>query len=253
LDLVKAAIGRGNSLGENAAVQRASLDKTWRWNWARGGDECKACNAKGSNGIIHPIWRCNNPQMVTYRESWKKRVMYMLDHTPRESRAPLEELWRNMEHGAGGEYACCGAFQPRFTEQLTRADVVMTSKIRKLTLKFIKVVGYGARGLLKCHSEINQPERVRSFRQPLIKEYLTKAKGKQGPDDRADPAGGGRGTGANKVKVRTPRYINPDPELSEDEDAAIRNPPSAGKVFVEFVSVKGGGNGQPIYWEWKAG
>ncbi len=56
---------------------------------------------------------------------------------PREYRAPLEELWRNMEHGAGGEYACCGVFQPRFTELLTRADDTLTVKTRKLTVKLI--------------------------------------------------------------------------------------------------------------------
>jgi len=67
LSLLKKALGRGNSLGELAAIQRAGLDKTWRWNWARGGDECKACSIHGSNGIGHPIWRCNNPQMVACR------------------------------------------------------------------------------------------------------------------------------------------------------------------------------------------
>ena len=53
--------------------------------------------------------------MIAYRGTWRKRIRYVLDHTPIGNRAPLEELWRNMEYGAGGEFACCGAFQPRFT------------------------------------------------------------------------------------------------------------------------------------------
>jgi hypothetical protein len=253
LSLLKTAIGRGNSIGELAAIQRAGLDKTWRWNWARGGDDCKACSVHGSNGIIHPIWRCNNPQMVAARETWRKRVRYVLDHSPIGNRAQLEELWRNMEHGAGGEFACCGAFQPRFTELLTRADVVLTSNARKLTIKFIKEVGYGARGLLKLHSEINQPERIKNFRQPLIKEFMIKIKKGQGLDDRAGPLGVSRRTWTNKVNERISKYSNPDPEQGEDEEAVIRNPPAAKEIFSEFFSVKRGGNGQPIYWEWKAG
>ena len=153
----------------------------------------------------------------------------------------------------GGEFACCGAFQPRFTEQLTRADDVLSMNSRKVTIKFIKEVGYGARGLLKLHSEINQPERIRSFRQPLIKEFMIKAKRGHGPDDPAGPIGACKRTRTNKVNERISNYSNPDPDQGEDEEAVIRNPPTAEKILAELVSVKGGGNGQPIYWEWKAG
>ncbi len=165
----------------------------------------------------------------------------------------MEELWRNMEHGAGGEYACCGVFQPRFTELLTRADVTLTIRTRKLTVKLIKEIGYGARGLLKRHAEIVLPERVRSFRQPLIKEYMTKTKGRHEPEDRTEQARSGEGKRINKSKQRTSRYANPGPKPSGDEEVVIKNPPSVRKIFADYVSVKGGGNGQPVYWEWKAG
>ena len=118
----------------------------------------------------------------------------------------------------------------------------------------IKEVGYGARGLLKLHSEIIRPERVRSLRQPLIKEFMSVTKRGQKPRAGKEPDDEHKGNNVNKSKKsRTSRYTNPDPDPSDDEEVVIKNPPSAGRIFAEFISVKGGGNGQPIYWEWKAG
>jgi hypothetical protein len=258
LGLLKTALGRGNSLSENAAIQRAGLDKTWRWNWARGGSECLACSSQGSQGITHPIWKCNNPQMLAYRENWKKRIRKVLDNIPRDDRVPVEELWRCMEYGEGGEYACCGVFQPRFYNALVRADDVLTHKKRKQLVRFIREVGYGARGLLKLHSEIIKPERVKAFRQPLIKEYMNKPSGKMGKGQGKSPRSPGEDDGLLRIKRakrvhKISRYTNPESEESEDEEMVIRNPPSPEVIFSRFVRIRGGGNGDPMYWEWKAG
>ncbi len=50
-----------------------------------------------------------------------------------------------MEYEEGGEFACCGVFQPKFTERLTRADEVMSSKGKGLLIRIIKEVGKGTR------------------------------------------------------------------------------------------------------------
>ena len=162
LSLIKTALGRNNTLPDGAASLRAGLDKTWRWNWARKGESCLACNAPGGYGIIHPIWKCNNPHMSRLRASWKNKIRLFLDHTPIAIRTPMEEMWRNMEYGVGGEFACCGVFQPRYFEKLTRADAVLCRSDKSKVIKMIKEVGYGARSLLKLHSEINQPEKIKT-------------------------------------------------------------------------------------------
>ncbi len=107
-----------NSLADEAASLRVGLDKTWRWNWARGGESCLAYSAPGGHGIIHPIWKCNNPRMISDRLVWKKKIRMYLDHIPGSIRTPFEELWVNMEHGDRGEFACCGVYQPRFSGAL---------------------------------------------------------------------------------------------------------------------------------------
>ena len=82
---------------------------------------------------------------------------------------------------------------------------------------------------------------------------MTKTKGRHEPESRTEQAREGGGNRIFKAKQRTSKYANPDPESSDDEEVVIKNPPSVRKIFADFVSVKGGGNGQPVYWEWKAG
>ncbi len=249
--LAKLVIGKNNSLAEGAAVQRAGLDKTWRWNWAREGNICLACNVEGGDGIGHPIWRCNNPLMVACRTNWVRKVRVCLDHIPPSHRTPLEELWRNMEHGEGGEFACCGVFQPRFIRRLTRADDVLSSTGKKLLVRIIKEVGRGARGLLKLHTEINLPVRVKALRQPSIKSFMVKL----GKSKDLDPIAEGqslRSSQGHKRKTKRSRYVNPVSESSDDEDVTIRNPPLPGKVFSRHIEIKSRA-GQVTYWEWKAG
>ena len=160
-----------------------------------------------------------------------------------------------MEQGDGGEFACCGVYQPRFTSALIRADITLDLKVKRILIRLIKEIGYGARGLMKLHAEINSPERVKTFRQPLIKEFLKKRedrpRGNEGPRDEPDLEGLKKG---NKRRTYHSKYSNPDSEESEDDSAAIRNPPTPEVIFARHINVRNReGSGGVVYWEWKAG
>jgi hypothetical protein len=160
-----------------------------------------------------------------------------------------------MEHGDGGEFACCGVYQPRFTSALIRADITLDLKVKRILIRLIKEIGYGARGLMKLHAEINSPERVKTFRQPLIKEFLKKREDRPRGDEgaRDEPVLEGLKKG-NKRRTYHSKYSNPDSEESEDDSAAIRNPPTPEVIFARHINVRNReGSGGVVYWEWKAG
>ena len=119
----------------------------------------------------------------------------------------------------------------------------------------IKEIGYGARSLMKLHTEINQPERIKTLRQPLIREYMVRTKDKQVPEIEEEPGQhihkGNKGSkrGRNKSK-----YVNPDSDSSDSEPAVIRFPPHPKSIVSKYIKVVGNGkDGEVVYWEWKAG
>ncbi len=155
-------------------------------------------------------------------------------------RASLEEFWRNMEHGPGGEYACCGVFQTRFTEGLTRADENLSPNDKIIIIRMIKEVGYGARSLMKLHSEINQPERISTMRQPLIKEFMVRLDiGAQEGTNQLDCELIQKGDKRKyKRTIRRSKYVNPCPDESDTETPVIMFPPSPSQVFSKYIAIK---------------
>ncbi len=108
---------------------------------------------------------------------------------------------------------------------------------------------------MKLHAEINQPERIKTQRQPLIKEYMvglgTKAT-KSGCEDSCKEIQ--KGNKSKKRRTRNLNYVNPDSEESDNESAEIRFPPSPKLILSKYIDIrKGRENGGVIYWEWKAG
>ncbi len=128
-------------------------------------------------------------------------------------------------------------------------------KVKKILIRLIKEIGYGARGLMKLHAEINSPERVKTFRQPLIKEFLKKKE--VHPRRNKEPKDGHDIESLKKGKnsrASHSKYTNPDSEESEDETVRIRNPPAPEVIFSRHINVRNlGGSGGVVYWEWKAG
>ena len=118
-------MGKNKSILDLAAVQRASLDKMWKWHWAREDRMCEACN-RLSIGIAHPLWKCNHEDMIEYRLSWRREVWAYIDAIPIKDRPQFEELWCCMETCRDGAYAACGVFLPGFLDRLTRADEDLT-------------------------------------------------------------------------------------------------------------------------------
>jgi len=183
-----------------------------------------------------------------------RRVREALNHIPPSYRTPLEELWRNMEYEEGGEFACCGVFQPRFTEKLTRADEVMSSTGKKLLIRIMKEAGKGARGLLKLHTEINLPDRVKTLRQPSIKSYMVKIGNRTEELEVKTSCTIVNRKKGKKGTLRRSKYVNPESEDSDDDDEEkpMRFPPPPERVYSKHIEVKNRA-GQCTYWEWKAG
>ena len=110
----------------------------------------------------------------------------------------------------------------------------------------MKEVGKGARGLLKLHTEINLPDRVKTLRKPSIKSYMVKMLEAKTSSTIVNRKKGKKGIS------RRSKYVNPESEDSDDEDKPIRFPPPPERVFSRHIEVKNRA-GQCTYWEWKAG
>jgi ribosomal protein S13 len=110
--------------------------------------------------------------VATYRERWKNEVRIYIKKLPQVVRAAAEELWRNMEQGAHGEYACCGVYLKSFCEGLTRADVELDKKNKGAIMRLLKIIGKGARETLKIHTGIKEVSRSKNLAQTSIKRYF---------------------------------------------------------------------------------
>ena len=157
-----------------------------------------------------------------------------------------------MEYEEGGEFACCGVFQSRFTDRLTRADEVMSLMGKKLLIRVIKEVGKGARSLLRLHTEINLPSRVKTLSQPSIRSFMVRTVKRGGKLEEEDMNKVIKRTQGKKRISRRSKYVNPESEASEDEAVPIRCPPPPERIFSRHIEVKSRA-GQVTYWEWKAG
>jgi hypothetical protein len=256
-------MGKNKSISDLAAVQRASLDKMWKWHWARSDLVCEACGSK-SSGIAHPIWRCKHEDMIEYRLRWRKNVWMFIEAAKPNERPQFEELWRNMETAQDGAYAACGVFLPGFLDKLTRADQELTkAELQKLN-RFLKEIGKGARQILKIHRELSEMKVRTELYQTSIKSFLEKKRvdlvgGDCDCEDEDRPQGK-----KNKIKKRKGHrsiYVNPGRESDSGSDSdsegtpRIKNPPSPSTVLRKFFvyNIEKGPFGGVIYWEWKAG
>ena len=166
------AMGKGPGIADLAATQRLGLDKRWKWNWARGDTTCLACGRNGS-GISHPLRHCREESTVGERGLIKFKARVAIDQARLRVRPLLEELWRNMEVGIDGAYACCGVFTRGFINGLTRADLSLGKEDIKDLNKFLKVIGLSSRELLRKHGEIGRlNETLADLRQTPIKQYM---------------------------------------------------------------------------------
>jgi len=246
-------MGKNSSIADRAATQRAGLGKIWRWSRYRDNKTCVACGDRATIGIIHPLRKCKNKEVAAYRERWKNEVSTYIKKLPQTVRAAAEELWRNMEQGAHGEYACCGVYLKSFCEGLTRADVELDKKNKGAIMRLLKIIGKGARETLKVHTGIKEVSRSKSLAQTSIKRYF---KRKDNPET-VETDIVSESKGLMKRNRKRYKYINPESSESEDEDSEvrIRNPPSAKIIYSNYIKIiKARLTGEePEYWEWKAG
>ena len=253
-------MGRNKSVADRSAVQRAALDKRWRWHWAREDDICSVCMRK-CEGILHPIRHCTHGIVSDLRDRLTFRVRGIIDSLKVSYRAPLEELWRNMEVANDGEYACCGVFTPTFLKGLTRSDHDVDKNERAAILKVLKVIGAGTRDILRAHAEADQVGNAIHLNQTSITAFfapLPVAKGKEGNDDENNKSNNKKNK--KNRKKREVKYVNPGdaPGGSDDEEETPRiiNPPSYFSVFRQHITTVRQGHLEDdsvVYWEWKAG
>jgi len=246
-------MGKRRGLADRAAVQRLGLNKRWRWHWARDDKTCPACGDP-SVGIKHPLRLCKNVEVIEERERWKNNVEECLRGIPAKHRAPLEDLWSCMQRGSYGEYACCGVFLPGFLSKLDKAEVAISKKDVARLKRLTRVVGRGAREVLRVQTEQNTLSRAVDLRQLSIKDFLTDV--------------GPRGEAATKTKRAGAASLSDDKsDASSDKEAEygsdaegnvvkLRYPIKAGAVIKNFLLSRwhlGGGLGRVKYWEFKAG
>ena len=254
-------MGRNKSIADHAAVQRAALDKRWMWHWAREDDICSVCMRK-CEGILHPIRHCTHGPVSDLRDRLTFKVRGVIDTLKLCYRAPLEELWRNMENAKDGEYACCGVFTPTFLNGLTRGDQDIDKNERAAILKVLKVVGAGTREILRAHAEADQVGNAVHLNQRSITSFfapLPVATGKGEGNGEDDNKKKNKNNKRNK-KNKEVKYVNPGDALggSDDEEDTprIRNPPSYISVYKQFITTVRQGHLEDdlvVYWEWKAG
>ena len=164
-------MGKGPSTADRAAVQRLALDKRWRWHWARGGI-CVACGKNGP-GISHPLRKCKEETTVGERALMGFKVRVAIDQARRSFKPVLEEIWRNMEAGTDGEYACCGVFTRGFLSRLTRADAELGKEEKKDLDRVLKVIGSCTRELLRKHGEVGKlGETLAAAQQTRITQFM---------------------------------------------------------------------------------
>ena len=168
-------MGKRKGLADRAAVQRLGLNKRWRWHWARSDKICSACGSP-SVGIKHPLWHCKNDEVIEERGRWKENVDDFLLGISAKHRAPLEDLWSCMQREEHGELACCGVFLPSFLSKLNRADNAISKRDVARLKKLTKVVGRGAREVLRIQTEQNILCRGVELRQLSIKDFLHKTR-----------------------------------------------------------------------------
>ena len=107
---------------------------------------------------------------------------------------------------------------------------------------------------MKLHTEINLPERIKTMRQPLIKEFMVRTKGKLEPEIEELSQYTHKGNKGNKRGRNKSKYVNPDSDSSDSEPAVIRFPPHPKIIVSKYIKVVGNGkDGEVVYWEWKAG
>ncbi len=152
-------MGKNRGIADRAAVQRLALDKRWKWHWAREDGICHACGKPGVN-LLHPIRNCTEETTVGERNLLAFKAKVLIDEARKCFRPVLEELWRNMEAGPGGEYACCGLYTQAFVRNLTRADVLLGKEEKSEVDKMLKGIGRCTRELLRKHGEIGRLGRV---------------------------------------------------------------------------------------------
>jgi hypothetical protein len=88
-------------------------------------------------------------------------------------RAPLEDLWSCIQREAYGEYACCGVFLPGFLDKLSKSDSSISKRDIARLKKLTKVIGKGAREVLRVQTEQNIISRGIELRKLSIKSFLT--------------------------------------------------------------------------------
>jgi ribonuclease HI len=195
-------MGKNKSISDLAAVQRASLDKMWRWHWAREDPICEACNKK-SIGIVHPIWKCKHEEMIDFRLAWRRNVWSIIDDIPTKDRPQFEELWSCMEVCEDGAYAACGVFLPGFLDRLTKADEDLSKKKVRTLNKLLKEIGRGARNMLRIHRELNDKRIGRELNQQSIKSFLVSSKLTRKPTE-GDSETSSQPDAQKKKKHKTP-------------------------------------------------
>ena len=147
-------MSKRRGLADRAAVQRAALDKRWRWHWAREDKTCSACGSV-SSGIIHPLRYCKNESVIEERGRWRNEVEAYLRTVPTKHRALLENIWACMEREEHGEYACCGIFLMDFVSKLDAADKALSKKGKGKIKTVTRVIGRGAWEVLRVHTDQN--------------------------------------------------------------------------------------------------
>ena len=248
-------MGRNQSISDRAASQRAGLGKIWRWHRHREDRTCEACGKIQTVGINHPIRHCKNKEVQQYREKWNREVDAYIKRMPQNIRITAREIWQAMKSNANGEYACCGVYLEGFCEDLTRADEELDRKGKGALMGLLKVIGHGAREILRIHTGVNIVNRMRSLTQTSIKTYFKKKVTRDLHSDEEEE----KGIIKKKKKSSKGRskFINPKESESEDDsvEPRIRNPTSSKVVFSNYIKLirpRLVGD-SPEYWEWKAG
>ena len=232
-------MGRNISIADRAAVQRAALDKRWRWHWAREDDTCSACMRK-CEGILHPIRHCSHGVVSDLRDRLTFKVRGVIDTLKLSHRAPLEELWRNMENAKDGEYACCGVFTPTFLNGLTRGDQDIDKNEKAAILKVLKVIGTGTREILRAHADADQVGNAIHLNQMSITSYFTPLPMTVRTVEGTEEDNNKKNKRKNK-RNKEVKYVNPGdaPAESDDEEGTPRiiNPPSYISVFRQHITM----------------
>ena len=251
-------MGKRKGLADRAAVQRLGLNKRWRWHWARSDKICSACGSP-SVGIKHPLWHCKNDEVIEERGRWKENVDDFLLGISAKHRAPLEDLWSCMQREEHGELACCGVFLPSFLSKLNRADNAISKRDVARLKKLTKVVGRGAREVLRIQTEQNILCRGVELRQLSIKDFLHKTR----PPEELEK---------KKPKKKIPQAPLPQDDDSdgdirmgsedgleadeEEKEVKLKYPIKASWVIKNCLvrrRLTGGRVGKVSYWEFKAG